>query len=163
MKRLAILLLLIGVLAGCSAADYEKMEDVYIDQELPQPADLLVSLPPDAVQMTGQDENNLWLCDGYTVSRQTYPAGDLDATLLAVTGQSREKLNVLSLSTGNLKRYECAHVSAGEGGDQVARTVILDDGNYHYAITVQADAEKAGQLRQTWQQMLQSVTLDIVP
>ena len=27
---------------------------------------------------------------------------------------------------------------AGEGGDQVARTVVLDDGNYHYAVTCMA-------------------------
>lgn len=162
MKKLAMLFLAMALLAGCSAVEYEQVQDVYADQPLPQPAQLLVSLPPDAVQMTAQ-ENTLWLCDGYTACVTTREAGDMEATLRAVTGHEKEQLEVYSWEEDGIKRSECTWISAGEGGDQVARTVILDDGSYHYALTLQADAKSAGALRETWQQVMATVSLDIVP
>lgn len=162
MKKLAIVVLVLAFLTGCGASDYEQLQDVYADQPLPQPAQLLVSLPPDAVQMTAQ-ENTLWLCDGYTASVMTREAGDMEATLRAVTGHEKEQLEVFSWEEDGIKRSECTWISAGEGGDQVARTVILDDGSYHYALTLQTDASTAGALRETWQQVMGTVSLDIVP
>lgn len=166
MKKLWMVLLLAAVLAGCgSPVDYETMSDVYVEPRLKAAAQLLVSLPPDAAVLTGEDGSagSIWLCDGYTVELQTLNAGDLDATLRQTTGYGRDQLTVMELENGSLKRYECAWACAGEGGDQVARTVILDDGTYHYVVTLLTVAEQAGQLAETWQQIASSVTLDIVP
>lgn len=162
MKKLGTVLLALLLLTGCGAASYEQVQDVYATQPLSAPAQLLVSLPPDATVMAGED-SSLWLCDGYTAAASTLEAGDLDATLRAVTGYGREQLEVLELEEAGLKRYECVWISAGEGGDQVARTVVLDDGSYHYTLTLQTEAAQAGALRETWQQVLGTVTLDIVP
>ena len=161
MKKLVTVLLAL-MLAGCSGESYEQVQDVYATQALPKAARLLVSLPPDAVVMT-DTEAELWLCDGYTATAVTREAGDLDATLRAVTGYSREQLEVIERQQESLKRFETVWVSAGEGGDQVARTVILDDGHHHYALTLQAPADSAGALGAAWQQVLATVTLDIVP
>ena len=163
MKKLVMVILMLTLLAGCGSVDYELTQDVYATQPLPQPAQLLVSLPPDAVQMESEEAGSLWLCDGYTAAITTMEAGDLNATLQAVTGYEKAQLEVLTWEESGLSCSQCTWVSAGEGGDQVARTVILDDGNYHYTLTLQTDAENAGALRQTWQQMLSTVTLDIVP
>ena len=166
MKKLWMVLLLAAVLAGCgSPVDYETMSDVYVEPPTKAAAQLLVSLPPDAAVLTGEDgkAGSIWLCDGYTVEVQTLAAGDLDATLRQTTGYGLEQLAVIALDNGSLKRYECAWTCAGEGGDQVARTVVLDDGSYHYVMTLLTDAERAGQLAEAWQQITASVTLDIVP
>lgn len=166
MRRFLLVFLLAALLAGCgSTADYEGVSDVYAEQPLPSAAQLLVSLPPDASVLTVEDEQTggIWLCDGYSVAVQTLNAGDLDATLREVTGYGRAQLSLMELESDGLKRYECAWVCAGEGGDQVARTVILDDGSYHYCLTLLTNAELAGQLAEVWQQITGSVTLDIVP
>ena len=166
MKKLCAVFLLVAMLAGCSSAkEYEGVSDVYAEQPLPSAAQMLVSLPPDAAVMTAEDgqPESIWLCDGYTVTVQTLASGDLNATLQKVTGYDREQLAVMKLEKDGLKRYECAWICAGEGGDQVARTVVLDDGNYHYCLTLLTDAKTAGHLAQTWQNITGSVTLDTVP
>ena len=40
---------------------------------------------------------------------------------------------------------------------QVGNAVILDDGNFHYAVSVMADADQAAKLEDTWQHILDSV------
>ena len=49
------------------------------------------------------------------------------------------------------------------GGDLVCRGVILDDGAYHYVLSLQTDAEQAGKLADDWQTIVASFSLDIVP
>lgn len=164
MKKLGILLLSILLLAGCGApVDYETMSDVYVKTER-EAAEMLVVLPPDAAVMTGSEGNShIWLCDGYTVVTQTLNGGDLDATLREVCGYGREQLPVIELQDGSLKRWEWVWTCAGEGGDQICRGVILDDGAYHYVLSLQTDAQQAGELTDAWQEIVGSFSLDIVP
>ena len=165
MKKLGFLLLAMLLLTGCGApVDYETMADVYVQAELPMPAELLVALPPDAAVMTGADgSSKIWLCDGYTVTAQTLASGDLDATLRSVTGFGREQLSLVELQSGTLRRWEWVWTCAGEGGDQVCRGVILDDGAYHYVLSLQTDAQLAGELSEAWREIVGSFSLDIVP
>lgn len=164
MRKLGILLLSVMLLAGCGApVDYETMSDVYVKEDR-QAAEILVILPPDAAVMTGSEgDGHIWLCDGYTAVTQTLAGGDLDATLRAVSGYGRDQLPVIELKSGSLKRWEWVWTCAGEGGDQVCRGVILDDGAYHYVLSLQTDAEQAGKLADEWQSIATSFSLDIVP
>ena len=120
---------------------------------------LQVDLPKEAGVPTLQSEDagRLDVCNGYTLTVQTLESGDLDATLRGVTGFAREQLTVMETMKRGIKRYDCVWSAAGEGGDQVARAVILDDGNYHYAVTVMADFASAGDLADTWQSILETV------
>ncbi len=165
MKRFALVMVLALLLTGCAPADYETMADVYVEPEPRMAANLLAVLPPDATVLTVQDgqSGSMWLCDGYTVSVQTLASGNLDATLRQVTGYGREQLAVMERTQDSVKRYECSWVCAGEGGDQVGRTVILDDGSYHYVLSLLSDAQRVGELKETWGQILDSVSLDIAP
>ncbi len=163
MKRFVVVLLMILLLTGCAPVDYETMADVYMEPETKAAANLLVELPPDATVLTMEGGESIWLCDGYTVSVQTLSAGDLDATLRQVTGYGKDQLAVMKRQQEGLKRYECSWVCAGEGGDQVGRTVILDDGQYHYALSLLTDAQKVAQLKEEWGRMLDTVSLDIAP
>ena len=120
---------------------------------------LEVALPKEATAPTLQSEDAgaLYLCDGYSLSIQTMAAGDLDATLCSLSGFSKDQLTVMATEKHGVRRYDCVWSAAGEGGDQVARSVILDDGNYHYAVTVMADFASAGDLADTWKGILDSV------
>ena len=163
MKRFVGLLLTILLLSGCAPVDYETMGDDYLQPEAKTAANLLVELPPDATVLTMESGESIWLCDGYTVSVQTLASGDLDATLRQVTGYGKDQLAVMKWQQEGLKRYECSWVCAGEGGDQVGRTVILDDGSYHYVLSLLTDAQNVAQLKEDWGRMLDTVSLDIAP
>ena len=138
MKKLWILLMAVALMAasGCMAPDaYETMNDMYLQGSVPAAGKLTMLLPVEAAALTMEGETGaVYVCDGYTVTLHTCEAGDLEATLRTVTGYDRENLSLMERMDEGMKRYECVFTAAGEGGDQVGRAVILDDGNYHYVL-----------------------------
>lgn len=160
MKKLCICFVLL-LLTGCSQPeDFETMADTYEEPEILPAESIWVQLPEEAAVNTVQtDGAQLYLCDGYTLELQTLPAGNMQATLRSVTGYEPDRLTVMERRQGELDRYECVWVAAGEGGDQVGRTAILDDGRYHYVLTLMTDAQLAGELAETWQVILDSFDL----
>lgn len=160
MKKVIVLLVFVLFLGGCGGqATFETVLDQLEAPVMAQMRQLQVALPKEASAPTLQSEEagKLYLCDGYSLSIQTMNAGDLDATLRSLTGFSKEQLTVMTTEKHGIKRYDCVWSAAGEGGDQVARAVILDDGNYHYAVTVMADFASAGDLADTWKSILDTV------
>lgn len=161
-KKLWVLAVLMLILSGCDAAEtFETVWDLWEEPEIQPVRQVRVTLPDESVApvFSATESGRLYLCDDYTVTVETMIAGDLDATFRAVTGYPQAYLTVMHTQTSDGKRYECAWVSAGEGGECVGRTVILDDGHYHYAVTVMSQAETAGELTGQWQKVLESVTL----
>ncbi len=161
MKKLLLWLLPL-FLAGCAQPkEFETMADSYEIPELPPAEEVSLLLPTEAaatVMETG-DDATIYLCDGYTVAVQTFQGGDLNKTLLAVTGYGRDQLTVMSWQQGELTRHECVWTAAGENGDQVGRTLVLDTGNWHYTLSLMASAEQAGALQTVWQEILESFRL----
>ena len=163
MKRMFCLLLCACVLTGCAGPKtYETLTDLYYTPTQQEPAQITLWLPDDAALsvLEREDGGRLYLCDGYTVSVQTVASGNLDATLQNATGYGKENLKGIGWKEGSIQRYECAWASAGEEGDQVGRTVVLDDGNYHYVVTVMGQAALAGNMAETWAMITDSVNLD---
>lgn len=160
MKKVCVLLVLVALLSGCAAQPaWETVFDQLESPVMAQMQKLEVALPKEATAPTLQSEDagTLYLCDGYSLSIQTMAAGDLDATMRSLSGFSKDQLTVMTTEKHGVRRYDCVWSAAGEGGDQVARSVILDDGNYHYAVTVMADFASAGDLADTWKGILDSV------
>lgn len=162
MKKLICILALILLLSGCSGQ--RMLETVSDTMDTPVMANMQqveLTLPKGAAMATmeNSDGGKLYLCDGYYVTVQTLPGGSLDQTLQTVTGFTREQLTLMERKAEQLKQYDCVWASAGEGEDQVARGTILDDGVYHYVVTVMAPFSTAGDLSQTWQSILSSVSL----
>ena len=160
MKKLFALLMMVFLLGGCAdQSAFETLSDQPDAQVMAPMRQLQVALPKEASTPTLQSEEAgaLYLCDGYSLSVQTMNAGDLDATLRSLTGFSKEQLTVMTTEKHGIKRHDCVWSAAGEGGDHVARAVILDDGNYHYAVTVMADFAAAGDLADTWKSILDTV------
>ena len=160
MKKWTVLLVLLLFLTGCGGEkDFETVGDVYAPETL-TPRQVMLTLPDDAAAQTiSSDDGRLYLCDGYTVTVQTLQGGDLEKTVREVTGFSPDRLTLLETEKDGFSCYSCVWSAAGEGGDQIARTVILDDGNFHYAVTAMADSTSAGQLSDTWLALFRSVSL----
>ena len=143
MKKLGLLLLAAALLAGCGQVEAaETMADVW-EEPVPvaAPREVRLELPGEAVACAMEsDTGRLYFGDGYEVMVQTLSSGDLDATIRALTGFDREDITVIQ-SQSDPKRWEFAWASAGEGGERLGRGVVLDDGNYHYCLTVLQDAD----------------------
>lgn len=160
MKKWITVLLLAFLLTGCGEqGEFETVGDLYTPEAL-TPGTVSLTLPGDAAAQTFVgDGGRLYLCDGYSVTVQTLQGGDLAKTLQAVTGFSSERLTVMETEKDGCRCYRFVWTAAGEGGDQIAQTVLLDDGNFHYAVTAMADSALSGKLSVTWQEIFRSVNI----
>ena len=161
MKKLVFLIIVGLMLAGCSEPVYETLGEVqHVSATQPQLRQTVLALPEDAAMLTASGGDMLYSCDGYTMSLQSLPAGDLTTTVRTLSGYEPAQLTILETLCDDHTRYEWVWTSAGETGDVVCRGAVLDDGNYHYCLTVSADAEKAGALNQVWTDLFRSFCLE---
>ena len=162
MKRLAMFVLLVFLLAGCGAQQtMETVADEYLLPVANTQREISLALPEEAnVQVMKDAEGGaLYLCDGYTLTVQTASGGDLGRTLLEATGFAKDELQVMSSRQEDVKRYEAVWTAAGENGPQIGRVCVLDDGGYHYVLTAMTDATVAGQKQESLKQIFSSFAL----
>jgi hypothetical protein len=164
MKKLwiALSLAMTLILAGCSIEDtLETISDLYDMPVMAQMQQVELTLPEEAAvaSMENPEAGKIYLCDGYTLTVQTMESGDLERTLRELTGFEKSQLTLMQTKREAADCFECVWTGAGEGGDQINRTMVLDDGYYHYAVTVMAPADDAGKFAQTWQTIFNSVKL----
>lgn len=158
MKMMAIVLCVL-LLSGCAAVEtFETVSDELVQPVMAQERKITVSLPEEAVAAVVEagDGSKLYLCDGYTVCLQTMEAGDLQRTIRSLSGFDRDQLTVLERKCDGGQRYEWVWSAAGEGGDQLCRATVLDDGAYHYCLTAMADAEAGATVQGTWDTVFSS-------
>lgn len=162
MKRWFAFVMVAALLCGCGAQPtFETVDDQDSLVASATTRQILLDLPKEAATPTLESAtgDKAYLCNGYTLTVHTLAGGDLDKTLSAITGYTQAELHPIRTKTANATRYDVVWTAAGEGGDQIARAVILDDGQSHYAVTVMADADQGGQLMETWKNVLGSVAL----
>ena len=161
MKKVIVLLLLTALLTGCGAEEtFETVEDIIPVEPVATAQQFFVSLPDEAATPTFQDDSGeLYVCQDYTISKQILEGGDIEKTIKSLTGQSQEDLDIIKTFYGDCDRYDFVWTAAGEEGLQLGRACILDDGNYHYALSTMAQEEAAGELRDTIQDMFDSCKL----
>ena len=162
MKKLWLMIVAAIVFSGCSTR--QTMETISDSMDIPVAASLQqleITLPSEASIPTllSEDGARLYECEDYTLCVQTLESGDLDRTLRRITGFAKDGLTVMTTQSDGLKRHSCVWSAAGEGGDHVGRAVVLDDGNYHYAVSVMAEFSKAGNLSEKWKELFDSVNL----
>lgn len=162
MKKCCAVILLLLLLTGCGAQEtFETISDEYVQSASAVQMDILLNVPQEAVMQSlkNEDGEKIYLCEGYTLTVQTMESGDLDATIQTICGYSRDSLTVMETAPGDYKRYDFVWSCAGEGGDQVGRAAILDDGSHHYAVSCMAPEENSGALRDTWDAIFNSFWL----
>lgn len=96
------------------------------------------------------------MAQGYEIMLETLAAGDLDATIQSLSGYEKEQLTVLQTRQEDADRYEFVWTTTGEKGDRLGRAVILDDGDYHYCMSVLRDA---GDTQIVWRDVFGSFSL----
>ena len=141
MKRWGLFCLLLILLSGCGAEEtMETVSDEWVLPVMAQPGEIFVELPEDLVApVLQQDSRQLYMGPDYEIMLETLSAGDLNATIRTLSGYEKEQLTVLETRQGDIDRYEFVWTTAGEQGDRLGRAVILDDGTYHYCMSVLRD------------------------
>ena len=160
MKKI-ILFVLMMLLCGCTAEEtLETIADDPVQPVMAQPREIAVSLPGEASIPTMEgDTGRMYLADDYEIYIQTLESGDLDATIQTVSGYSKDSLTVINTESDGIERYEFVWVSAGENGERLGRGVVLDDGNYHYVMTVLRDEDTTENSQIVWNDVFASFQL----
>lgn len=161
MKKCFCLLLMILLLTGCGAEEtFETVADEMALPVMAQPGSISVQLPGEtALPVFENDNGRVYVCNDYEIVIQTLDAGDLEKTMQTVSGHERENLTVMETFSDGVSRYEFVWAAAGETGEQVGRGVILDDGNYHYCMSVLRDAQSGEKSQVNWDQVFSSFSV----
>ena len=162
MKKIWIVAMLMLFLCGCGAQEtFETLGQVQQPVQA-DPWQILLELPEDAGSpvMQSQDSGKLYMCKDFSMTIQTLPGGDLNQTFLQCTGFPVSGLQIMQTKIDGIKRYETVWASSAEEGERLGRIAVLDDGSYHYVLTVMADAQKAGQLTDTWQTLFRTLRIE---
>lgn len=162
LKKCWILAALLPVLlCGCGSKEtLETVADDLIQPVMAQPRQIAVDLPEGAVApVLESDSEQVYLCEDYELIIETMSSGDLDATVQSICGYAMEDLTVLQTQQGDAKRYDFVWASAGEKGERLGRAVILDDGSYHYCMSVLRDAEDTEKTQIVWRDVFHSFAL----
>ena len=162
MRILLVILLSAVYLSGCGAVQtLETVDDINAVPVLAEASEVGLNLTnEESATILDTADGKMYLFDEYSVTVQTLEGGDLQRTVRTVTGFKKEKIDLIKTYENGICTYRCAWSTAGEGEDQVCRTVILDDGIHHYAVTVTAEYDMAGALADVWNPLLESVTLN---
>ena len=159
MKKWWVLLCLLVFLPGCAVAgSVETVDDDWLTPVDAPLGQILLELPASATMeaSVGDEIGRLYLCDGYDLTVQTMDRGNLDRTCRSLCGLESERVTMLQMNDANGKRWEWAWTCVGEDGDWVGRAAVIDDGNYHYCVTVMAPAGAAAGLEDEWTALFDS-------
>ena len=161
MKRYLWILVLGLLLSGCGAEPtFETVADVWEEPAMAVQRQMKADIPGEAaLPAMEHDSNRLYLGSDYEIALQTWPSGDLENTIQQVSGFEESHLTVLETDADGLNKAEFVWVSMGERGEQLGRCVILDDGNYHYCLSVLRQADSTADAQINWEQVFDSFTL----
>lgn len=161
MKRIVLFCLMAAVLAGCGARPtFETVDDELITPVMASPRQVVVDLPEEAEAAAFESENGrLLLCDDYEIAIETLASGDLDATLKAMTGQGQENLTLVQTRQGECRRYDFVWAGVNDDGEFSGRGTILDDGVYHYCLSLVRPLNKMGNSQVVWKQVFGSFSV----
>ena len=162
MKKAWIILTLGLMLSGCGVqSTWETIADDMVQASMLPMQQVLLQLPEEVSTpvMENGETGTLYVCDGYTLTLHTTPAGDLNQTVHNATGFSKEELHMIETGAAGIRRYQCVWTAAGENENQVGRLCVLDDGAYYYVLTAMAGESVAGQLRPVWNEVFDSFRL----
>ena len=161
MKK-GLLLLLLGLcLTGCAKQEtMETIGDEWVQPVMAAPREITVRLPDGAIApVLKSDTEQMYLCDDYQLLLETRDAGNLAGTVQAVSGFPMEDLTVLHTERDGIDRYDFVWVCAGETGELAGRAAILDDGTYHYCLSVLRNAADTKKTQIVWSDVFQSFGL----
>lgn len=161
MRKWVLLGLLALLLTGCGAEEtFETVADEQVLPAMAQPMEIMVNLPGEtAMPAMESDNGRSYLAGDYEIHIQTLEAGDLNRTVKALSGFEKDALTVMETDQDGMRRYEFVWCCTGEEGDRLGRAVILDDGSYHYTMTVLRNADTTEHSQIVWADVFASFSL----
>ena len=158
MKKILCFLFAALLLGGCAAEDtLETISDEWLEPALAQQRSIQVELPGEAaLPAMESDAGRIYLCQDYEICLQTFRSGDLNATIRSLSGMDRDRLTILETEQEDMTRYEFVWAAAGEMGDRIGRAAILDDGNYHYCLSLLREEGVTESSQISWDQIFSS-------
>ena len=161
MKMICSMLLVVLMLAGCGASEvYETVTDELAVPASAQPREILFDLAQEPVlPVMESDGGQLYICGDFDVMVQTMESGDLNATVYRISGFLPEELTLIQTASGEVEKYEFVWTSATDEGQLIGRATVLDDGNYHYALSATVDAELIEEYQEIWNGIFESFQL----
>ena len=161
MKVIVIGLMVLLMLTGCNAAQiYETVTDDLAVPVSVQPREVRFDLAQEPILPAMEsDGGQLYLCGDFDVMVQTLNAGDLHDTVYRISGFTPEELTLIQTASGDVDKYEFVWTSVSDGGHQIGRATILDDGSYHYALSATVDAELIEEYQEIWNGIFESFEL----
>ena len=158
MKRWLCCLLPVLMLCGCGAEEtLETVADEWMVPAMAQPREVALRLPEDlAMPVMEESDRKMYLGEDYEIMVETMASGDLDATLRSLTGYPADRLTVIRTSQNDADRFDFVWTAAGEQGERLGRGAILDDGDYHYCLSVLRDGDER---KVVWQDVFASFSL----
>ena len=161
MKTFLIFGLCALLLTGCGAKPtMETVGDSLVEPAAAVKREVVVDLPGEAAIPTMENENSrYYVCEDYEISMETFPSGDLNHTIETLSGFAPEDLTVVETEYSGVKRYDFVWAAQGEAGEQVGRAAVLDDGNYHYTLTVLQNADQTEKTQIVWRTVFESFQL----
>ena len=161
MKKWMLLLMMTVLLAGCAAEDtFETVADEMMLPAMAQPRFICVDLPGETALPVVENQNGrVYVCNDYEIVLQTLERGDLERTVQVMSGLTPENLTVMETYADGISRYDFVWAAAGETGDQTGRGAILDDGSYHYCLSVLSNAEGNEKSHINWEAVFTSFCL----
>lgn len=147
------------LLCGCGAQEtFETVADEILQPVMAQPREISVRLPDNAVAPVLEAEGQqLYISEDYEILIETLSAGDINATVRSLSGYEKDQLTVMETQVQDVTRYEFVWACAGEKGDRLGRAVILDDGDYHYCLSVLRNVDTKSQV--VWSDVFASFAL----
>ncbi len=160
MKKWMSLVCLSLILCGCGAEEtFETIADEQVLSVMASPRQIALELPDGtAAPALERDGEQVYVCENHEIILETLSAGDLKGTIRSICGYDKEDLTVMETQWQDVTRYEFVWAAAGENGDRLGRAVILDDGQYHYCLSVLRDTEEKTD-QTVWNQMFASFAL----
>lgn len=164
MKKLWVIVLLMGLLTGCGQVEtFETLGDIaHVSSTIPQPRQVVLSIPQDvSLEASVSDAGvSMYSCEGYTMVLQTFSSGDLSSTVRSLSGYDPDHLQILETTCSDHTRYDWVWTAAAEEGDMICRCALLDDGNYHYVLYTMALSGNAKALGEDWNDLFASFCLE---
>lgn len=149
------------LLTGCAVRDtFETVSDELITPVMATPKQVHIDLPDEAQAASfPSDTGTLFICDDYEIAIETLSSGDLDSTLKTMTGQGQENLSLMTTKQGECTRYDFVWAGVNDDGDYSGRGTILDDGVYHYCLSLVRPLDKMNNSQVVWRQVFHSFTV----
>lgn len=161
MKKLLPFVLIALLLCGCGAKEtMETVSDELVEPKAAVMREMYAELPGEAAAPVMEGEGNrYYLCDEYEISMETFPSGDLKNTIHLLSGHDPEDLTVLETEQDGAVRYDFVWAAEGENGERLGRAAVIDDGNYHYTLSVVRDANATESSQVVWRTVFESFSL----